>query len=110
MRSITPIDLFREIAEGRVSEILDVRNIDEFGAMQVEGSRPVPTRNVPVYRVFEELEDEAARTKEGAVVICGQGNGSALVAEEFADLGVHTRSLEGGTDAWNRLIVPFEIT
>ena len=108
--TITPIELFREIAEGRVSEILDVRNIDEFGAMQVEGSRPVPTRNVPVYRVFEELEDEAARTKEGAVVICGQGNGSALVAEEFADLGVHTRSLEGGTDAWNRLLVPFEIT
>jgi glyoxylase-like metal-dependent hydrolase (beta-lactamase superfamily II) len=110
MRSITPIDLFREIGEGRVSEILDVRNRDEFEAMQVEGSRPVETRNVPVYRVFEELEEEAARTKEGAVVICGQGNGSALVAEEFADLGVHTRSLEGGTDAWNRLLVPFEIT
>jgi glyoxylase-like metal-dependent hydrolase (beta-lactamase superfamily II) len=108
--TITPIELFREIAEGRVSEILDVRNVDEFEAMQVEGSRPVPTRNVPVYRVFEELEDEAARTKEGAVVICGQGNGSALVAEEFADLGVHTRSLEGGTDEWNRLLVPFEIT
>jgi len=108
--TITPIELFREIAEGRVSEILDVRNLDEFEAMQVEGPRPVPTRNVPVYRVFEELEDEAARTKEGAVVICGQGNGSALVAEEFADLGVHTRSLEGGTDAWNRLLVPFEIT
>jgi len=108
--TITPIELFHEIAEGRVSEVLDVRNIDEFEASRVEGSRPVPTRNVPVYRVMEELEDEAARTKEGAVVICGQGNGSALVAEELADLGVHTRSLEGGTDAWNRLLVPMEVT
>ena len=108
--TITPMELFHEIAEGRVSEILDVRNIDEFEAAPVVGTRPVPTRNVPVYRVFEELEVEAARTKEGAVVICGQGNGSALVAEELADLGVHTRSLEGGTDAWNRLLVPFEIT
>lgn len=108
--TITPMELFHEIAEGRVSEILDVRNIDEFEASRIEGSKPVPTRNVPVYRVMEELEDEAARTKEGAVVVCGQGNGSALVAEEFADLGVHTRSLEGGTDAWNRLLVPMEIT
>jgi glyoxylase-like metal-dependent hydrolase (beta-lactamase superfamily II) len=104
------MELFHEIAEGRVSEILDVRNIDEFEASRIEGSKPVPTRNVPVYRVMEELEDEAARTKEGAVVVCGQGNGSALVAEELADLGVHTRSLEGGTDAWNRLLVPMEIT
>jgi len=108
--TITPTELFQEIAEGRVSEILDVRNVDEFEASRLEGSKPVPTRNVPVYRVMEELEEEAARTKEGAVVICGQGNGSALVAEEFADLGVHTRSLEGGTDAWNRLLVPKEIT
>lgn len=108
--TLTPIQLFHEIAEGRVSEILDVRNRDEFEASQVEGSRPVPTRNVPVYRVMEELEEEAARTLDGAVVICGQGNGSELVAEELEDLGVHTRSLEGGTDAWNRLLVPVEIT
>lgn len=108
-KTITPIELFREIAEGRVPEILDVRNIDEFEASKVEGSRPVPTRNVPVYRVMEELEDEAERTPEGAVVICGQGNGSLLVTEEFEELGKRTRSMEGGTDAWNRLLVPFEI-
>ena len=108
--TITPMDLFYEIAEGQVSEILDVRNIDEFAASKVEGSRPVPTRNVPVYRVLDELEKEAARTLQGAVVVCGQGNGSELVAEELEALGVHTRSLEGGTDAWNRLLVPVEVT
>ncbi len=107
--TITPIELYREIAEGRVPEILDVRNLDEFEAAQVEGIRPVPTRNVPVYRVMEELEDEVARTQEGAIVVCGQGNGSLLVTEEFEELGKNTRSLEGGTDAWNRLLVPMEI-
>jgi glyoxylase-like metal-dependent hydrolase (beta-lactamase superfamily II)/rhodanese-related sulfurtransferase len=107
--TLTPLELFQEIAAGTVPEILDVRNIDEFEASQVEGSRPVPTRNVPVYRVFEDLEDECERTLDGAVVICGQGNGSELVAEEFGDLGRTVRSLEGGTDAWNRLLVPFEI-
>jgi glyoxylase-like metal-dependent hydrolase (beta-lactamase superfamily II) len=108
--TITPLELFHDLAAGRVSEILDVRNVDEFAAAPVEGPRPVPTRNVPVYRVMEELEDEAARTLDDAIVICGQGNGSELVAEEFGDLGKNVRSLEGGTDAWNRLLVPFEIT
>lgn len=108
--TITPLELFRELAEGRVTEILDVRNLDEFAAAPLEGPRPVPTRNVPVYRVFEELEDECEKTLEDAIVICGQGNGSELVAEEFGDLGKTVRSLEGGTDAWNRLLVPFEIT
>jgi len=107
--TITPLELFHDLAAGRVSEILDVRNVDEFAAAPVEGPRPVRTRNVPVYRVMEDLEDEAGRTREDAIVICGQGNGSELVAEEFADLGRRVRSLEGGTDAWNRLLVPFEI-
>lgn len=107
--TITPADLFAEIEAGTVPEILDVRNADEFAASRVEGSRPVPSRNVPVWRVMEELEEQAAQTRQGAVVVCGQGNGSELVAEEFEALGVRTRSLEGGTDAWARLLVPREI-
>lgn len=107
--TVTPLELFQEIADGKIPEFLDVRNIDEFEESRVEGSRPVPTRNVPVYRVVEDLEAECERTVDGAVVICGQGNGSELVAEEFGDLGRSVRSLEGGTDAWNRLLVPVEI-
>ncbi len=109
-QTITPHELFQDMAGGRISEILDVRNVDEFEAAPIEGPRPVVTRNVPVYRVFEELDEESARTLEDAVVICGQGNGSELVAEEFEQRGKTVRSLEGGTDAWNRLLVPFEIT
>lgn len=107
--TVTPLELFQEIADGKIPEFLDVRNIDEFEESRVEGSRTVPTRNVPVYRVVEELEAECERTLDGAVVICGQGNGSELVAEEFGELGKSVRSLEGGTDAWNRLLVPVEI-
>ena len=75
-KTITPLELFQGIAGGRISEILDVRNVDEFEAAPIEGPRPVSTRNLPVYRVFEDLDEEAARTLEDAVVICGQGNGS----------------------------------
>ncbi len=107
--TISPLELFRALSEGQVSEILDVRNVDDFAAAPIEGRHPVSTRNVPVYRVMEDLEAEADRALEDAVVICGQGGGSELVADEFGDLGKRVVSLEGGTDAWNRLLVPFEI-
>ncbi|HET8559517.1 MAG TPA: MBL fold metallo-hydrolase [Marmoricola sp.] len=107
--TISPAELFRELGEGRVPEILDVRNKDEFAASRVEGIRPVPTRNVPVYEVFEDLDAHAAATEQGAVVICGQGNASELLADEFADRGVSVRSLEGGTEEWAKLLVPVEV-
>ena len=107
--TITAAELYAEIAQGQVPQILDVRNADEYAAGVVEGSHPVPTSNVPVWRVFEALDELAKQTPEGAVIVCGQGNGSELVAEEFEALGVRTRSLFGGTDAWARLLVPKEI-
>lgn len=108
-KTITAAELFREIEAGTVPEILDVRNKDEFAASQVEGHRVVPTRNVPVYALFEDPEGHAKKTLPGAVVVCGQGNGSELVAEEFELLGLETRSLAGGTEAWAKLLVPVEI-
>jgi glyoxylase-like metal-dependent hydrolase (beta-lactamase superfamily II) len=108
-KTITAAELYEEIETGKVSEILDVRNKDEYAAAPVEGNQPVPTRNVPVYEVFEDPEAAAKLTQPGAVVICGQGNGSELVAEEFELLGLETRSLEGGTEAWMKLLVPKEI-
>ena len=107
--TITAAELYAEIAQGLVPQILDVRNADEYAAGAVEGSQPVPTSNIPVWRVIEALEELAAQTPAGAVIVCGQGNGSELVAEEFEALGLRTRSLEGGTDAWARLLVPKEI-
>ena len=108
-KTITAAELFHAIEAGTIPEILDVRNKDEFQASKVEAHHAVPTRNVPVYEVFEGLEDHARLTQPGAVIICGQGNGSELVAEEFEALGVETRSLVGGTEAWAKLLVPLEI-
>ncbi len=107
--TISPRELHDEIALGHVPEILDVRNSEEFEAQRIEGRRPVPTRHAAVYEVLEEPEDHASGTLDGAVVVCGQGNGSALVVQEFSALGKETRSLAGGIDAWARLLVPVEI-
>ena len=107
--TIGPRELHDEIARGQVPEILDVRNSDEFEAQRIEGRRAVPTRHAAVYEVLDEPGSYVSDTLEGAVVVCGQGNGSALVVQEFSALGKETRSLAGGMDAWARLLVPVEI-
>ncbi len=104
--TISPRELHDELARGSVPEILDVRNSDEFAAQRIEGRRPVRTRHEPVYEVLDDPEGFAADTQDGAVVVCGQGNGSAFVVQEFSAHGKETRSLAGGMDAWAQLLVP----
>ncbi len=107
--TISPRELHDEIARGTIPEILDVRNSDEFEAQRLEGRRAVPTRHAPVYDVLEEPERFAADTLDGAVVVCGHGNGSAMVVQEFSAVGKEARSLAGGMDAWAQLLVPVEL-
>ena len=107
--TISAAELHDEIAQGRIPEILDVRNSAEFAAQKLEARREVPTRHAPVYEVLEEPARFAGDTTEGAVVICAHGNGSAMVVEEFLATGKKTRSLAGGMDSWARLLVPVEL-
>ncbi len=107
--TISAAELHDEIVRGRIPEILDVRNSDEYAAQKLEARRAVPTRHAPVYDVLDEPARFAEDTMDGAVVICAHGNGSALVVEEFVAAGKETRSLAGGMEAWARLLVPVEI-
>jgi len=105
-RSITPEELYQGIDRGEVPLILDVRNQDDFAVWQVEGTKPVPTRNVPIWMAVEDCETLAQEIPDGTVVICAHGNGSDLLLEVLADEGKDCRSLEGGTAAWAELLVP----
>ncbi len=107
--TISAAELHDEIVRGRIPEILDIRNSEEFAAQKIEARRAVPTRHAAVYEVLEDPERFAGETLDDAVVVCGQGNGSALVVQEFSALGKETRSLEGGMDAWGELLVPVEL-
>lgn len=105
-RAITTRELYDEIEAGTVPMILDVRNQDEFAAWQVEGTKPVPTRNLPIWLAVEAVEDLVTQVPEGSVVICAHGNGSDLLLDMLADQGLTVRNLEGGTAAWAELLVP----
>lgn len=107
--TISARELYDEIANGTIPEILDVRNTDEFAAGAIEGRLPVPARNVPVYDVLDDPASFAADTQDDAVIICGYGNGSAMVVSEFAAEGKTTRSLAGGMEAWSHLLIPVQL-
>ncbi len=105
-RTVTSRELYDEIEQGTIPLLLDVRNQDEFAAWQVEGVRPVETRNVPIWMAVEGIEDLAQEVPDNTVVICAHGNGSDLLLDMLADEGKHVRNLEGGTQAWAALLVP----
>jgi len=105
-RSITTRELYDGIEAGTVPFILDVRNQDEFAAWQVEGTRPVPTRNMPIWLAVEAVDDLAKEVPADSVVICAHGNGSDLLISMLSEEGLRVRNLEGGTAAWAELLVP----
>jgi glyoxylase-like metal-dependent hydrolase (beta-lactamase superfamily II)/rhodanese-related sulfurtransferase len=104
--TITPRELYDEIANQEVPYILDVRNQDEFATWQVEGTKPVTTKNMPIWMAVEEVEKLAPELPANTVVVCAHGNGSDLLLDMLADEGVEARSLVGGTAAWAELLVP----
>ena len=105
-RSITPAELYAEIDEGRCPYVLDVRNQDEYATWQIEGTRPVPMRNVPIWVAVEESEALAQEIPDDTVVVCAHGNGSDLLIDVLKDEGREVRTLAGGTAAWAELLVP----
>lgn len=110
VESITSRDLYEGIAAGTIPMILDVRNQEEYAAWVVEGPRPVPMRNVPIWLAVEQVEELVKEIPDDTVVICAHGNGSALLLEMLEEEGRVTRNLEGGTAAWAELLVPQRLT
>ena len=104
--TITPRELYDEITNQEVPFILDVRNQDEFATWQVEGTKPVATKNMPIWMAVEGVEDLAKEVPANSVVVCAHGNGSDLLLDLLAEEGVEARSLVGGTAAWAELLVP----
>jgi len=108
-RTVTTRELYDEINAGTVPLILDVRNQDEFAAWQVEGTKPVPTRNLPIWMAVEQIDDLVKEIPDDTVVICAHGNGSDLLLDMLDDEGKSCRNLVGGTAAWSELLVPKRI-
>ena len=81
--------------------LLDVREPWEYQTAHVEGSLLMPMGEIPS-RAFQELDPEAH-----IVAICHSGVRSMNVAVWMRNQGFeNTQSLQGGIDAWSRLVDP----
>ena len=107
--AISPAELYKEIESGTVPFILDIRKQDEYAAWQVEGPKPVPMKNVPIWLAVEDIENLAKEVPDNTVVICAHGNGSDLLLDMFKEEGRNVRNLAGGTAAWAELLIPKEL-
>jgi rhodanese-related sulfurtransferase len=87
--------------KGGVFTLLDVRELWEFQAAQIAGSKHMPMGDVPS-RFHQELDPD-----ERIVVICHHGVRSMNVTAWLRQQGFeHTQSLRGGIDRWSREIDP----
>jgi rhodanese-related sulfurtransferase len=81
--------------------LLDVREPWEYQTAHVEGSLLMPMGEIPS-RAFQELDPETH-----IVTICHSGVRSLNVAVWMRNQGFeNTQSLQGGIDAWSRLVDP----
>ena len=99
--TITAAELYAEIAQGLVPQILDVRNADEYAAGAVEGSQPVPTSDHPGWRSTGALDGLGAKPPAGRVTGCGKGEGGPFVEDGKLRVGgaLPTNTDGGGLSA-----------
>lgn len=90
-----------ELLKQNAAKIVDVREPWEFSAAHIEGSLPMPMREVPA-RAWHELD-----SAERIVVVCHLGVRSMHVTTWLREQGFQrAQSLRGGIDAWSVEIDP----
>lgn len=93
------------VAEDRTASpkfvLLDVREPWEYATAHIEGTVLMPMGEIPT-RAFQELDPESH-----IVTVCHTGVRSMNVAVWLRNQGFdQTQSLQGGIDAWSRLVDP----
>ena len=103
MRRFKPRDLQAYLADNPAPPLLlDVREPWEFQICQLQGSRLLPMRQIPLAVEAEELDPE-----QEIVVICHHGIRSRQVAYYLEQQGFDkVINLEGGVEAWAEDIDP----
>ncbi|MFB6184593.1 MAG: MBL fold metallo-hydrolase [Haloarculaceae archaeon] len=111
--SVSPLELERRIEADEPIRLLDVRNRSEIEQWRIEGNG-VRRTEIPYSKFIEaEIADDvaslAADLEGPVVVVCGQGEASAYVADLLLEAGVEARNLAGGMDAWGRIYEAAEL-
>ena len=93
--SVMPVQLNREITQGKKVLLLDVREPHEYEIAHLGNSRLIPLRELP--ERVNELD-----TADEIVAYCHTGARSARAIDFLRGLGYRkVRNLEGGIEAWS---------
>jgi rhodanese-related sulfurtransferase len=102
--TITPGDLAGLQREGRSVDLVDVRTPAEFREIHAEFARSIPLDVLDPRVVMEARNGLAA---DPLYLICRSGSRSRQAAEKFLAAGyANVLSVEGGTEAWERVGLP----
>jgi rhodanese-related sulfurtransferase len=100
MQTVSPGDLAQVLSSGQGHRLVDVRDRWEFELCRIAGSE-----NIPMAELMGQLD--SLGKEDPIVVICHHGMRSQQVAAYLDSLGYsNIMNLEGGVDAWSRVVDP----
>lgn len=96
--NISPQEVEAKITEGRNIQLIDVRELEEYAAGRIKGSKLIPLGNLL------ERTNEIDSDME-VICICRSGNRSARACEILSSLGFNQVSnMDGGMMKWKGYI------
>lgn len=96
----TPQQLVQMINHDQVN-VIDIRDKADFRAGKIVGSKNIPAADV-VKRASEFDKSKPV------VLICGNGQQTAKLAQQLKGLGLNANYLAGGIDAWRNDNLPLD--
>jgi glyoxylase-like metal-dependent hydrolase (beta-lactamase superfamily II) len=111
-REITVEELARQIDAGGPVQVVDVRPPERVATGRIGGIPESRFHNISSMRLMTRRRAAVTALEPGVLtaVVCNRGNESRMAAVLLERLGLEAVSVQGGMEAWMRLVVPRDIT
>ena len=110
-REMTVEELSRQIDAGTPVQVVDVRPPERVATGRIGGIPERRFHNLSSLQLMTRRRAAVAALEPGVLtaVVCNRGNESRMAAGLLARLGFEAVSVQGGMEAWMRLVVPRDI-
>ena len=99
--NVTPLELKKMRTDGKTLRLIDVRELDEWNAVHIEGAELIPLSQ------FQEQATAKLEADETIVLYCHHGMRSARAQGYLMGQGYkNVLNLTGGIDAWAQQVEP----
>ncbi len=103
--TLPPADVAKRLAEGKASNLVDVRTPAEYAAVHAATAKLLPLDTLDA----KHASDMRAAKDQPIYILCKSGGRAAKARDRFLAAGItDVICVEGGTDAWERAGCPVE--